>query len=83
MGRYPIHSSYKNCGIDLPAADGTARFYGIWGAHESAIVFELLDIIYRHLGEVIPFAANALSKEGRVVRSSYGLSDEPDKAGRP
>ena len=83
MGRYPVHSSYKNCGIDLPAADGTARFYGIWGARKSAIVFELLDILYKHLGEVIPFATDALLKEGRVVRSSYGLSNELDKAGRP
>lgn len=82
MGRYPVHSSYKNYGIDLPAADGTARFYGIWGPRESTTVFEILNILYKHLGEVILFAADALLKEGRVVRTSYELSDEPDKAGR-
>lgn len=73
MGRYPTHSRYDNYGIQPPAADGMARFYGIWDANKSASVFDVLQILYKELGEEIPSVADALLEDGRVVRASYGL----------
>lgn len=75
MGRYPAHTSYENYGTQPPNADGIVRHYGIWDVNKSELVFDILDVLYKELGEEIPSAANALIEQGRIERSSYGLNE--------
>lgn len=68
MGRYPAHSRYDDYGLQPPRPDGTARFYGIWSpSTDSVTLYEVLDILFRSLDEVIPPAADALVEESRVI----------------
>lgn len=71
MGRYPTHSRFEHYGIQPPAEDGTARFYGLWDSGKSTVLFDVLEVLYRELGEKTPIEADSLLEEGRVVRRSY------------
>ena len=74
-GRYPTHTNYENYGTQPPNADGFARCYQLWDVNKSALVFDILDVLYKELGEEIPSAANALLEQGRIERSAYGLNE--------
>ncbi|GAB3356206.1 hypothetical protein [Lysobacter tyrosinilyticus] len=72
MGRYPAHSRFDEYGLQCPAPDGTARFYGLWGPGRTSQVFFILRVLYTELGDEIPNAAFALLEPERVARLAYG-----------
>ena len=73
MGRYPVHSKFDTYGLQPPNGNDPVRFYGIWDARKSAIVFDIIRLLYTELGEALPADASALLEESEVVRKSYGM----------
>lgn len=71
-GRYPVHSKFDAYGIKLPNDNKIVRFYGVWDAGKSTVVFEILKTLYTEIGEPIPDDANALLEQNEIVRKSYG-----------